>query len=234
MTGGDGPPAGNGAPMATVEGLVEAAGWLGSAFSLYAALSRTMIPLRVAAIVANVFILSVAISRGATSTAALHAVLLPVNCWRLWEMRRLIREIREATQGAFDARWLKPFMTGRRAPAGTTLFVKGDPATEALLIVSGEVHIPEAAATIGPGALFGEMALFGAERKRHASAVAATDLDLLTISYEEFERLYAQNPKFGFYLIRLMMQRLEDNAEHARQDARQGTRQDAPRDPPAA
>jgi hypothetical protein len=211
--------------MAAAESLVEAAGWLGSAFSLYAALSRTMIPLRVAAIAANVFILAVAISRGAVPTIALHAVLLPVNCWRLWEMRRLIREIRAATQGAFDAAWLKPFMTGRRVPAGTTLFAKGDPATEALLIVAGQVRIPEAGATIGPGALFGEMALFAAERRRHASAVAATDLDLLTISYDEFERLYAQNPKFGFYLIRLMMQRLNDNAEHARRDRR---------DPPAA
>lgn len=205
--------------MTGVEALVEAAAWLGSGFSLYAALSRTMIPLRVAAIAANAVILSVALSRGAWATVALHALLLPVNCWRLYEMRRMIRDIRAATQGAFDASWLKPFMTGRRAAAGTTLFAKGDPATEALLIVSGAVAIPEAGAQLGPGALFGEMALFSAERRRAASAVAATDVELLTIGYQEFERLYFQNPKFGFYLIRLMMQRLNDNAG-AREDAR--------------
>lgn len=206
--------------MTQIDSAIEAASWLGSAFSLYAAFARTMIPLRVAAIAANLCILAAAAWRGSAPTLLLHAVLLPVNCWRLYEMRRLIAQIREATQGAFEANWLKPFMTRRRVRAGTTLFVRGEPATEALLIVEGRVAIPEAGATIGPGALFGEMALFSADRARAASAVAETDLDLLVITYEEFERLYFQNPKFGFYLIRLMMQRLADNADHARRDAK--------------
>ena len=42
-----------------------------------------------------------------------------------------------------------------------------------------------------------------------ASAVCTTDVRLMFITYEQLEQLYFQNPEFGLYLVRLIMQRFE-------------------------
>ena len=52
--------------------------------SLYAANSRTIIPLRVAAIAANALAMAYSGMHGTYPTFALNAVLLPLNAWRLY------------------------------------------------------------------------------------------------------------------------------------------------------
>ena len=59
----------------------------GRAASLYAANSRTIIPLRVAAIVANALAMTYSGLHGTYPTFVLNAVLLPLNAWRLHGMR---------------------------------------------------------------------------------------------------------------------------------------------------
>jgi CRP/FNR family cyclic AMP-dependent transcriptional regulator len=112
--------------------------------------------------------------------------------------------------------WLKPFMHPRKLNAGARVFSKGDEAKEAFVLVEGRIVIPENSAAIEPGAIFGEMALFTATGRRTASAVCASDVRLLVITYEQFEQLYFQNPEFGLYLVRLIVRRFERN--HAEPD----------------
>jgi CRP-like cAMP-binding protein len=59
------------------------------------------------------------------------------------------------------------------------------------------------------------MALFSAEGRRTASTVCTTDVRLLFITYEQLEQLYFQNPEFGLYLVRLIVQRFEMNVKES-------------------
>lgn len=68
--------------------LADFLGWAAVAFTLAAFAMRTMLPLRVAAIGANMFFIGYAHLEGALPIFALHAILLPFNAVRL---RQLIR-----------------------------------------------------------------------------------------------------------------------------------------------
>src|SRR3954463_2783895 len=81
-----------------------------AAASLYAANSRTIIPLRIAAIVANALAMTYSFLHGTYPTFALNAVLLPLNAWRLHGMLKLIRDIDAAARSDLNAEWLLPYM----------------------------------------------------------------------------------------------------------------------------
>jgi CRP/FNR family transcriptional regulator, cyclic AMP receptor protein len=111
-------------------------------------------------------------------------VNLPLNAVRLREMRRLIKSVREASAHDWKIEWLKPFMHPRtRSRQAAGVFSKGDEAKEAFVLVEGRILIPESSAAIEPGAIFGEMALFTTAGRRTASAVCASDVRLLVITY---------------------------------------------------
>ena len=84
----------------------ELVGIAAAAASLYAANSRTIIPLRIAAIVANVLAMIYSSLHGTYPTFVLNAVLLPLNAWRLHGMVKLIRDIGAAARGDLNADWL--------------------------------------------------------------------------------------------------------------------------------
>ena len=67
-------------------GVAEWFGIAAAAASLYAANSKTIIPLRIAAMVANALALIYSFLHGTYPTFALNAVLLPLNAWRLHAM----------------------------------------------------------------------------------------------------------------------------------------------------
>jgi CRP-like cAMP-binding protein len=52
------------------------------------------------------------------------------------------------------------------------------------------------------------MGLFSSNHKRSATVVCDTDVELLAISKSNVMQLYYQNPKFGFYLVQLVTDRL--------------------------
>jgi CRP-like cAMP-binding protein len=61
---------------------------------------------------------------------------------------------------------------------------------------------------IGPGELFGEIGLFSPERKRTQTLVCETHGELYDMTDEMIFQLYYQNPRLGFYLMRLVAGRL--------------------------
>jgi CRP/FNR family transcriptional regulator, cyclic AMP receptor protein len=203
--------------------LVEAIGYCAAAANIFVFVSNTMIPLRLAAILANALFAAYFYLKGYFPLFALNAFMVPLNVLRLRQMRRLIADVRQATQaaddGEFDYEWLRPYMKQLTLSEGFTLYRKGDISEDAFFLVHGEILLPEPQVTLKPGTFFGEMGLFTEENRRTASAVAVTDVDLLCVRYDALLELAAQNPQFGFYLMKLMMGRMQHNVEIARSSA---------------
>jgi hypothetical protein len=191
--------------------LIEALGYLAAAANAYAYVSNTMIPLRVAAILANALFAGYFLLKGVYPLFAFNALLLPLNVWRLLQMKRLITAVRLATEDDFHSDWLRPYMRQKKVPEGVMLYRKDDAADAAYVIVKGKIRVPEKDVSLGPGAMFGELGLFADEQKRTASAVAETDVELLSLRYSDLMQLVTQNPQFGFYLMRLMVRRMQHN-----------------------
>ena len=66
-------------PLCDIVGFV-ASGLVIAAFSM-----KDLVPLRATALASNVAFLAYGIALGLTPIWLLHAILLPVNCWRLWQ-----------------------------------------------------------------------------------------------------------------------------------------------------
>jgi len=99
-------------------------------------------------------------------------------------------------------------MTRRAFKAGEVLFRKGDLADEIVYIASGQLRLQEHGELLGPGDLIGEIGLFSPDKRRTQSIVCETDGELYRMTGEMIYRLYYQNPKLGFYFMRLVVKRL--------------------------
>jgi CRP/FNR family cyclic AMP-dependent transcriptional regulator len=189
--------------------LAELFGIAAAAASLYAAQSKTIVPLRTAAIVANCLAMIYSFMHGTYPTFALNAILLPINTWRLHAMMNLIRKIDIATQGDLNAEWLLPYTRPKNFKAGHILMKRGEYATAAFYVVSGEVEVLEINATFGKGTLLGEIGLFTPDGGRSMTVRCKTDVQTAVIDYDQFKELYFQNPQFGFRLLHLIVARMQ-------------------------
>jgi hypothetical protein len=133
--------------------LAEVIGIAAAGASLYAAHSRTIIPLRVAAIAANALAMAYSFLHGTYPTFVLNLVLLPMNAWRLHGMLKLIGDIDVAVKGDMNADWLLPYTRPKSFKAGDVMMQRGEYATAAFYVVSGEVEIPELGKILGAGTL---------------------------------------------------------------------------------
>ncbi|MDE2361766.1 MAG: cyclic nucleotide-binding domain-containing protein [Hyphomicrobiales bacterium] len=204
---------------------VELLGFAGAAVSIFVYVSSTMIPLRIAAVIANLLLAAYFFLRGVYPQCALNLALLPVNLYRLREMLGLVKAVRTASREDFDFDWLRPFMKPLKLQPGEYLYAIGEQATEAYVVVSGAILIPERDATLKQGALFGEFGMYSVDNRRTASARAIGEAELLKISYSDILQLSAQNPTFGFYLTRLIMRRMQKNLELAQKEAASARRE---------
>lgn len=93
---------------------------------------------------------------------------------------------------------------------GETIFKEGDIAKELYVIQSGQVEIQlgnRLLDTLQPNDLFGEMALIdGASRS--ATAVAKTDVALVTMSKKDFLALVGRAPSFALDIMGMLARRL--------------------------
>jgi CRP/FNR family transcriptional regulator, cyclic AMP receptor protein len=190
----------------------ELIGIAAAAASLYAAHARTMIPLRIAAIVANALAMSYSFLHGTYPTFALNAIL-PINAWRLRAMLNLIRNINEATEGDMNVDWLLPYTRPVHFKAGDVIMHRGEYATAAFYITSGEVEMVEINQSYKKGTLVGEIGLFAPQGTRNMTIRCTTNVDAAQIDYDRFKELYFQNPQFGFRLLHLIVARMQTNVE---------------------
>jgi CRP/FNR family cyclic AMP-dependent transcriptional regulator len=94
--------------------------------------------------------------------------------------------------------------------AGSVIFLEGDEARELFVIKSGQVRIQignRTVAELGADSIFGEMALIDNE-PRSATAIAATDVELVAVSEKQFLFLVSQTPYFALKVMRVLAQRL--------------------------
>ena len=179
---------------------------------------RTMVPLRWLAVCANFGFVIYGAVGGSLVNLLLHSVLLPINLYRLREMRRLTRDVRAATAGADTSGvWLKPYMKAMRKKAGAVLFKKGDVADRLYLLVSGRVEFVEIGQAVGPGRTFGEIAFFAPHGRRTSTARCSEECVVMSVDKDTLRQIYFQNPSFGFELIGLVAGRL--SADVARLEA---------------
>ncbi len=100
--------------------------------------------------------------------------------------------------------------------SGDPIFKEGDLGDCMFVILEGTVEIHASGAVVdrlGPGELFGEMALIDS-RPRSAAALAATDCKLAAIGEKRFLRLIEQTPKFALQIMRVMTERLRRSSPH--------------------
>ena len=193
----------------------EIIGVAAAATSLYAAHAKTIIPLRVAAVIANLLAMAYSMSHATYPTFALNALLLPLNAWRLYQMISLIRGIDAALTSDMNVDWLLKYMRPKHYRAGDIMMERGEYATEAFYIVAGEVELVEINETRGPGTFLGEIGLFTPNGRRTMTVRCKTDVETAVMGYDQVKELYFQNPQFGFKLLHLIVARLQNNAELA-------------------
>ena len=190
---------------------------LGVAFSLASFVMKRMLPLRALAIGANVAFIAFAVwllfkpgmdPKVPLPGLLLNAVLLPVNARRIWEIKKLSKEIARATQTSPVSEWLLPHMRRRTFKAGDVLFRKGEVADKLIYIAAGELRLTEIDRALGPGELLGEIGLFSPDKLRTQTLVCETDGELYDMTDEMLFQLYYQHPKIGFYIVGLITERL--------------------------
>lgn len=184
---------------------------LAALFIVATASSKTMVPLRILSIVANCFLIISYVVTHTYILLILQGITLPLNAYRLHQMIVLIRNVRESIRGNTSMDWLKPFMTGRHFKKGDILFAKGEPASEMFCTVSGRYLLLELGIELAAGQVVGELAMLAPDNRRTATLECIEDGDALSITYEQVEQLYYQNPTFGFYFLRLATARLFEN-----------------------
>ena len=187
---------------------IDALGYFGALLTIGTYSMKTMIPLRIIGIWANVVFLAWGLSGSIYPSIFLHLVLLPLNATRLYQMLQLTQKVRLASQGDLNMDWLKPFMSRRSVKKGEVLFKKGELAMAMFYTVTGGYKLVEIDTPVLPGQVVGEIGLIAPDNKRTLTFECTEDGDLLTISYSQVKQLYFQNPQFGFFFLQLISQRL--------------------------
>jgi hypothetical protein len=184
---------------------------LGAIFYAATLLMRTMVPLRVLGIVSMLFFMAYGALAGVMTTFLMYLCLLPINAYRLIQMRSLVKKARIAAKGDMSMDWLKPFMNRRKYSRGDILFKKGQVATEMYLTVTGKFLVSEIGVELPPGRLMGELGFVTPSNKRTQTVECIEDGEVLAITYDRLLEIYFDNSEFGYYFLRLATDRLLQN-----------------------
>ena len=109
----------------------------------------------------------------------------------------------------------------RRFPAGAVLFVEGDPAHEALVLLSGEVKVSVGSSegkeivleVFEPGALLGELSVIDG-RARSATVTALTAIEVLAVAAGSFNEFLDRHPAVLRRLLIDVIGRLRSRVRH--------------------
>ncbi|MDU1694277.1 MAG: cyclic nucleotide-binding domain-containing protein, partial [Bradyrhizobium sp.] len=165
------------------------------------------------AILTNVVLIATALPMHNYPVLVLHGVLLPLNSYRLHQMLQLVRDVKQSVNSDLSMEWLKPFMTERKCASGEVLFYKDEKADSMYYIVSGRFRLVESGIELPVGAIVGEFGMISPSNTRTQTLECVEGGLVLSVSYDQVEQLYVQNPAFAFYFLRLASARLFQNIE---------------------
>jgi CRP/FNR family transcriptional regulator, cyclic AMP receptor protein len=202
-----------------------AAGLAGAVLVIWSGFAKTIVPLRWLAVGSNLGFIVYGWVHPAPLVLLLHLTLLPINLWRVLEMRRLVTHVRRARAGeGLPQVWLQPYMKRKRLRPGRVLFSKGDPAERLYVLAEGALHVVESHRVVQPGELIGEISFFSRDGKRTAtvvSPVGGPGATLLSMDEPTFRQLFHQNPAFGYEVVRLVTERLTADVAQLRAELTQ-------------
>ena len=184
---------------------------LASAFVVATYSTKTMVPLRIFGILTNLILIGSSTHSHQWGTMLLHMFLLPLNAIRLYQMLILINGVKRSLHDDLNMDWLKPFMTRSAVKKGDVIFAKDAIADAMYYTVSGRYRLTELGIDVGPGQLIGELGMLAPSNCRTASFECIENGVLLSVTYQQVEELYYQNPSFGFYFLKLSTARLFEN-----------------------
>ena len=184
-----------------------------SIFLVATSTMQTMIPLRLFSILTNLVLIATAIPSHNYLVIPVQLAMLVLNSYRLHQMLQLVRDVKRSVSGDLSMEWLKPFMTERKCAAGDMLFYKDEKAEDMLYIVSGRFRLVESGIELPVGAIVGELGMLSPSNVRTQSLECIEGGMILSVSYDQVEQLYVQNPAFGFYFLRLSSARLFENID---------------------
>ncbi|HEY9879713.1 MAG TPA: cyclic nucleotide-binding domain-containing protein [Leptolyngbyaceae cyanobacterium] len=110
---------------------------------------------------------------------------------------------------------LIPLLKPLRVEPGTVLCHEGAPGDALFLIVDGEAEILKGShkmAVLGPGEMFGEMALLTGE-ERSATVIARSLMDLYELDKVDFDGMLTQSPQLASGLSRILARRLRETTQ---------------------
>jgi hypothetical protein len=214
------------APMDTSH-LAQHAGTAGAVFASVFVVAtttmRTMIPLRVFGILTNLVLIATAIPGHNYPVILVQLVVLGLNSYRLHQMLQLVRDVKRSVSSNLSMEWLKPFMTERKCAAGEVLFYKDEKADSMYYIVSGRYRLVESGIELPVGAIVGEFGMLSPSNVRTQTLECIEGGTILSVTYDQVEQLYVQNPAFGFYFLKLVSARLFENIDRLEQRLAQQT-----------
>jgi len=192
-------------------------GYLASILVLCTFCTKTMMPLRIIALGSNVAFIAYGALLHLYPVLILHAVLLPLNAWRLTEIFRLVKRVQGTVDDDQVFRALLPFAKRMTARRGEVVIRKGDVSDALYLVMEGALWVAEA--ELGPGSIVGEMGVLSRTHLRTATVDAKSDCVLGRVAAEDFQRVYFTNPGLGLSLVRLIIDRLTRELETRRLEA---------------
>ena len=196
--------------------------WIASLCVFMAFFMKTMVKLRLIAIASNIVFITYGLAGlvigdifwSVLPILVLHIALLPINILRLRQERRLVNRIRVAGDDEDVIHGLIPYMKKVDGSEGKVLFKQGDLAEHIYYLQQGKIEIPEFYKQIGDGTIFGEIGVFIPNTVRTAGAICTVDCVIYRIHKDKVLQLFYQNPKFGFFIVRLLTKYLGDSVEN--------------------
>ena len=91
----------------------ELVGYIASIFVACSFYMKTIMPLRILSLCSNVTFIIYGLFGGLPPVFVLHVFLLPLNICRLYQMRKLVEEVKRVTGTDYSMDWLVPYMTRR-------------------------------------------------------------------------------------------------------------------------
>lgn len=109
-----------------------------------------------------------------------------------------------------------PLLKPLQVEPGTVLCQEGAPGDAMFLIVEGDAEIlkgPQKMTVLGPGEMFGEMALLTGE-DRSATVIARTPMELYELDKVDFDAMLTRSPQLASGLSRILARRLRETTQN--------------------
>lgn len=184
-------------------------GWAAAGLTFLTYYQKTMLRLRVIGIFANLCFIYWSFAFEVYPVLMLHACLLPVNLYRLFQIHTMKKKaIAAADTLVSPLDWLRPLVNSVSFRDGEYVFRRGDLPDRLYYLVAGSVVFEEHDTRAKPGEVFGEVAFLTAQFQRTSSARCEGQCEILALDAADLATLSLQHPAFNFYLMRVLAARL--------------------------